>query len=103
MNVFLQFLFDIEKVNKHLRPGWIDIYDPAYIDNQIITQNLQERLPLVADLLAQLSQKATGKKSDLVNALEQSQMATDKAEQKEVKKYEPTVPQPFKLTKPKPK
>ncbi|KAL4453394.1 hypothetical protein ABPG74_017601 [Tetrahymena malaccensis] len=103
MNVFLQFLFDIEKVNKYVRDGWIEIYDPGYIDNQIITQNLQEKLPVVADLLAQLSQKATGKKSDLVNTIEQTLSVTDKGDDKQQKKFEPTVPQPFKLTKPKPK
>ena len=78
MNVFLQFIFDIEKVNKYLREEWIKIYDISYIDNQIITQSLEERLPIMAELLAHLSQKATGKKSDLVNTLEQTLQLTDK-------------------------
>lgn len=55
MNVFLQFLFDIEKLNKNVREGWIEIYDPSYIDNSIINEAISERLPQVAELLAQLS------------------------------------------------
>lgn len=33
MNIFLTFLFDIEKLNNLVRPGWIEIYDIPYIDN----------------------------------------------------------------------
>lgn len=50
MNVYLQFLFDIDKLNKHVREGWIQIYDPDYIDNTIIS-GLSEKLPLVMELL----------------------------------------------------
>lgn len=33
MNVLLEFLFDIEKINKYVKKGWIEIYDPDYIEN----------------------------------------------------------------------
>ncbi|EGR27662.1 hypothetical protein IMG5_191650 [Ichthyophthirius multifiliis] len=105
MNVFLQFLFDLEKVNKYLREKWIQIYDISYIDNQIITQALEEKLPLMADILGHLSQKATGKKSDLVNTLEQTLSLSEKNNNNQnlQQKKEITVPIPFNLTKPKPK
>jgi len=59
MNVFMQFLFDIEKLNNLVREKWIKIYDPDYIDNTII-RNLELLIPQMAELLAVLSYKATG-------------------------------------------
>ena len=102
MNVFLQFLFDVEKLNKYIRNDWIEIYDTAYIDNTII-RGIEERLPQLADLLGQLSEKATGRKSELINTLEQSLNKSDKDSQSKLKKREPTQQVPFNLTQPKPK
>ena len=55
---------------------------------------------MVADILASISEKATGKKSDLA-----STFRTESSEEEEAanKKREPTKPFPFNLTKPKPK
>lgn len=44
MNVFFTFLFDIDLLLEIVKPGWIDIYDEGYIDNDIIGK-LEERLP----------------------------------------------------------
>lgn len=62
MNVFLQFLFDVEKLNTHVRPTWITIYDPSYIDQKIIG-GLHNNFSLFADLISTISEKATGHRS----------------------------------------
>lgn len=65
MNVFLQFLFDITKLEMFVKPGWIEIYDPDYIANTVIG-GIEGHLPLVKDLLMAVSSRATEKKSDLM-------------------------------------
>lgn len=102
MNVFLQFLFDIEQLNQHVRNGWIELYDQQYIDKTIIT-GLEERLPQMADLLSHISEKATGKQSSVVASLEESQQIKVTKKQLSVEKKKPTQPEPFNLTKPKAK
>lgn len=44
MNVFFSFLFDIDLLIELVKPGWIEIYDQEYIDNDVIGK-LEERLP----------------------------------------------------------
>lgn len=46
MNVFFEFLFDIDLVIELVKPKWIEVYDENYIDNDIIGK-LEERLPKV--------------------------------------------------------
>ena len=41
MNVLLEFLFDIDKINKYVKNDWIDIYDPSYIESNIIDSALE--------------------------------------------------------------
>ncbi|KRX04389.1 hypothetical protein PPERSA_05650 [Pseudocohnilembus persalinus] len=102
MNVFFEFLFDIDLVIELVKPKWIEVYDENYIDNDIIGK-LEERLPKIAELLSSLSQKATGKKSDLVNTLESTLDVEVKQTIKQPEKKQPTEQKPFNLTKPKPK
>jgi len=65
MNVFLQFLFDVGKLETYVKPGWIEVYDPDYITNTVIG-GIESHLPLMKDLLMALSSRATDKKSELV-------------------------------------
>ena len=80
MNVFLQFLFDLNKVEKFVKPGWIEILDPSFIQDNVFNNEymkkviggLEGHIPLIKDLLSSISSKATGKKSDLIASMEQS-------------------------------
>ena len=69
MYYLLEFIFDIEKIEKYVKNDWSKIYDPDYIENEIIYK-MQEKIPLLADLLSDLSEKATGGKSNIVKNLE---------------------------------
>lgn len=33
MNVFFNYLFDIQAINENARPGWLEIYDISFVDN----------------------------------------------------------------------
>lgn len=54
MNVFFEFLFDIDLVVELVKPKWIEVYDESYIDSDIIGK-LEDRLPKIAELLSILS------------------------------------------------
>lgn len=102
-----QFLFDVNMLKSHVRDDWCKIYDASYIDEFVIG-GLQEKLTKMADLLATVSKKATGKVSELVSSLGTHhsgifiQVFAEQLE-KETKSngFKPTQPQPFKLTQPK--
>lgn len=81
-----------------MRDSWCEIYDPNYIDDTII-QGLQEKLIDLAPLLAIISEKATGKTSELVESLKEEMGENE--EKKEKKVFSPTKFEPFNLTKPK--
>lgn len=78
MNVFLEFLFDLNKVEKYVKPGWIEIMDQNFIQDNVyflvihikVIGGLEGHIPLIKDLLSAISSKATGKKSDLIATLE---------------------------------
>ena len=40
MVVFLKFVFNDENLKQWLRPEWIKLYDPAFIDEQLISKVL---------------------------------------------------------------
>jgi len=93
MNVMFQLLFNVELLNEHVRDEWCKIYDATYIDETIIG-GIQKNLPLVADLLVNISLKATGKVSDFVSTLGTN--VTDR--ETKGKGWKPTVPEPFPLS-----
>ena len=86
MNVFFQFLFDVEKLNTYVRLSfsfeniifsifqvkeqWSQILDPSYIEEFVIN-GIDEKALLVTDILVYLSEKATGKQSELVQSLKE--------------------------------
>ena len=56
-------------INK-VKDAWCKIYDFNYIEDTIIN-GLQEKLIEMAGLLSTISEKATGKKSELVESLKE--------------------------------
>lgn len=60
MHVFLQFIFNADLIREHVREEWIKLYDFAYIDDKIIG-GIEKNLPNVAEILAIVEKKATGK------------------------------------------
>ncbi len=116
MNVFLQFLFNTDLLREHVREEWMTLYDYSYIDEKIIGV-VEKNLPNVGEILKTVEKRATGKTtSTLSQSLDASSQAgdttrfgetgglratTSQEDERPVKK--PTQPQPFNLTKPKPK
>jgi hypothetical protein len=60
MNVFFQFLFNIENLREHVREEWMTLYDFTYIDEKIIG-GVEKNLPNVAEILKVIEKRATGK------------------------------------------
>ena len=69
MNMFFTFLFDTSHLRDFIKPGWREIYDDNFIENKVLAK-LESNLPLFKGLLNHLSIKATGKKSELIENLE---------------------------------
>lgn len=100
MNVLFDLLLDLKKVREFVRPEWSKCLDEAYVDEMVIGK-LEQRIEVMAELIATVCERATGKKSDLVMTIESSMgVETGTYTKKETKK-QPTVPEPFNLTKPK--
>jgi hypothetical protein len=59
---------DVNLLRTHVIDEWNKIYDASYIENFVVG-GLQIKMVKMADLLAALSKKATGKVSDLVSTL----------------------------------
>lgn len=106
MNIFLQFLFNADNLRANVRDAWMEHYDFTYIDDKIIG-GVEKNLPNVADILATIEKRATGKATStlsMTTSMEEgksdagSLMAT---QEPPIKK--PTEFQAFNLTKPKPK
>lgn len=68
MHVFLQFIFNVEKIWDHVWHDWIQLYDFQYIDEKIIG-GIEWNLPNVAEILGSVEKAATG---HVVSSLTQS-------------------------------
>jgi hypothetical protein len=115
MHTLLQFLFDAEALQLHLRQPWMEIYDYQYIDDTIIG-GIERNLPNVADILRKVEIKATGRltsnlsasgmssanASDTQSVASHNKSGFPSALEGEIVKRV-TEPKPFNLTKPKPK
>lgn len=125
MNTFLGFIFNAESLRQHLREPWMSCYDFEYIDTKIIG-GVEKNLPAVTEILRYVERKATGK---ITSQLSQSSstMIKDDAEGGaadsqigmsvthsvlnqsngngigETPQRMLTVPEPFNLTKARPK
>ena len=116
MNTFMAFAFNTEKLKQHLRDEWMQCYDFDYIDNKIIG-GVEKNLPAVMSIMQGIERKATGKittqlsTSSSLRGEEDSQLgATTSVLNKSntfVEDDRPmkqlTVPEPFNLTRAKPK
>jgi hypothetical protein len=88
MHVLLQFLLNENTLREHVQQSWCEIFDFEFVEN-IIVRNASKALEL-ADLLDYLSNRATGH-----GTAEQTVV--------EIKEKKFTIPEPFNLTKPKPR
>lgn len=59
MHVFLQYVFNLEKLRESVREDWIQLYDFSYIDEKILG-GIERNLPNVAEILGVVEKKATG-------------------------------------------
>jgi len=59
MHVFLQFIFNADKLRDHVWSDWITLYDYTYVDDKIIGL-IERNLPNVAEILGLVEKKATG-------------------------------------------
>lgn len=128
MNVFLLFAFNAEQLREHLREPWMSVYDYQYIDDEIIG-GVERNLPSITEILKQVEKRATGKITSSLSIASQSQAGDTSggyapAESKvgftersgldqnntfmsvegvDAHEKKVTKPEPFNLTKPKPK
>ncbi len=109
MNIFLQFLFNADNLRNNVRTAWMELYDFTYIDEKVIG-GVEKNLPNVADILATVEKRATGKATSTLSMTSQggeegklSETAMSLTMQNEQAPKKPTEPAPFNLTKPKPK
>jgi len=89
---FLQFAFGVEDLKEWVVSEWCKIYDMGYIEDQILG-TIQRMLPELTQLINEISIKATGTKA----------VETDAESETKDKKPRTTVPEPFNITKPKPR
>jgi len=89
MHVLLNFLFNPDLLREHVAHKWCELYDYKYVHQEIIAK-LETRATEAQELLNHLASTATN------TALE-----TKRSEQSSKKTF--TTPQPFYLTKPKPR
>jgi hypothetical protein len=112
MNEFFNFIFNIEILEDVLRPEWIKIYDYKYVDGTILP-SLTKNSELFSDLISNINTKASGFANQNSQKLKIKKETTEENEETDEEKTEEnqkikkpkiiTVPEPFNLTKPKPK
>lgn len=91
MNEFFKFIFDSNILNNVLKPEWIKLYDPTYIEEELIGGLIKSKDAL-NDLLTWVTNKALA--TNITNrSSDENLIPTKKL----------TTPQPFNLSVPKPK
>ncbi len=107
MNEFFKFLFDPNIQAKYLRPEWIKLYDYLFIDNTLL-DNLKKNAEFYSDLIHSVYTRASGglalvkpKQITTSENLDDESIQPEMTERQAKKII--TIPQPFNLTKPKPK
>ena len=98
MNEFLKFLFNPDVLTNILRPEWIKLYDITYIDTKLI-ESLQKNSDLLSDLFTNIMVKAQAGNISKENSLNFTKRSVPDYE----KSKKITIPEPFNITKPKPK
>ena len=121
MNTFMLFAFDAEKLRTHMREPWMTCYYFDYIDNKVIG-GVEKNLPAVSDILRYVEKRATGKITSQLsqsssqimkdtddkesNAMSMTQSVMNQSTTNNNQDPQPrilTVPEPFNLTKARPK
>lgn len=98
MSVFLKFLFNEETVKEWLRPEWLKIFEPTFVDEQLISK-LLVFVPSVEQLLKVLEGRMANEAAKKEAAAEAARALAEGRGGK----GEHTVPIPFQLTEPKPR
>eukprot|EP00971_Amphidinium_carterae_P075295 1488114-Amphidinium_carterae.1 len=88
LHCMIQYALSEEELNKWVKEEWIKAYDKRYIEEEIIGR-LQDRMPDMRPLLEDLELKATGT------------ITMPEGQAPKEKKF--TTPDPFQITKPKPR
>lgn len=129
MNEFIKFLFDFNNIETNLLPQWVEIMDYKYVENKLLF-NLRKNFELLHDLIENIKLKASGGNISMSNndtaaftdrnlnrpktgidlKLEENDdfnMETlnthDRLSKSPEIRKKITIPEPFNLTKPKPK
>jgi len=98
---FFQFLFNFDTLTKVIRTEWVKLYDYMYIDDTLIAK-LKKNYEIYADLISMIHSKASSANSS--NSLDNSNSTNDNSTKiKNEKKPKITIPEPFQLTRPKPR
>eukprot|EP00965_Chrysotila_dentata_P103868 3430084-Pleurochrysis_carterae.AAC.1 len=98
MVVFLKFAFSKENLTEWLRPEWIKLYDPNFIDTQIISKVL-----VFEQQVAKLQEMLTGRMEGEAARKEAAAEAARALAEGRGGAGQHTTPEPFALTQPKPR
>lgn len=98
MSVFLKFLFSEQTLQEWLRPEWLKLFEPSFVDEQLI-EKLMVFIPPVEQLLKVVEGRMA---SDAAKKEAAAEAARALAEGRGGR-GEHTVPVPFQLTEPKPR
>jgi len=98
MSVFLKFTFKEENLKDWLRPEWIKIYEPTFVDEQLIDKTL-----VFAKRVEELQTQLAGKIDAEVAKKEAAAEAARALAEGRGGAGVHTVPVPFELTQPKPR
>jgi len=108
MDGFFTFLFNFENVNNILRPEWIKIYDFNILDEKIIG-GLKSNYEVLSEFIGFIYNKSHPASVPRTTAMETPKLTDEgnfiiNESDKEKKKVKAvTIPEPFNLTKQKPK
>jgi hypothetical protein len=96
--VFLKFLFNEESLSKWLKEGWLTLYEPHYVQTELIDEVLKFE-PQVRELVAELDRRqAMGEAKRAAEAEAASALAEGRGGS-----GKHTIPEPFNLTRPAPR
>ncbi|KAL1503744.1 hypothetical protein AB1Y20_012214 [Prymnesium parvum] len=98
MSIFLKFLFNQETVNNWLRPEWLKMFEPSFVDEQLIA-----KLLVFAPNVHNLLQILEGRMASEAAKKEAAAEAARALAEGRGGKGEHTTPVPFQLTEPKPR
>jgi len=95
MNEFFKFLFNFQNIEEVLRPEWIKLYDFMYVDSKLIT-GLKQNYELFNELITTIHNKASAG-ATMLNSTKDASLSRDSNTKKV------TIPEPFNLSRPKPR